>query len=94
LAAGSFIIGFALASVTCRSLAVVAGNKEVGDGKEIIGKFSGVVLAVILRAENHDPCASLVKEPLHELECEAAQSIAVGNHNLLDIASMDAPAGL
>ncbi len=66
-------------------------HRDGGDGKQIIGQFSGEILVTArqIQAENHKSCVSLSKEPFHQLDGEPAQSVTVEHHNLADSAAVD-----
>lgn len=71
--------------------AVVAGDEVVGDGEQVVCELLLRVwaVAVVTLTEYHDLDASLLKDPLHELEGKAAEAVAVGNHNCRDLAAVD-----
>lgn len=69
-------------------------HKDGDDGEQILGELVATAatavcgpLVTIARsvAENHEPCASLAKEELHEVEPEAAEPVTVCDGNLFDI---------
>jgi hypothetical protein len=58
-------------------------HKDGRDGEQVIGEFSGVVWLCILTV-NHELCASLFEDELHEFRPVSTQSVFVHNHNFLD----------
>lgn len=67
------------------------GDEHTDDCQQVIGEVAGrIVFGLVSLAKNHEPRASLAKEPLQELDGEARESVTVGNHNFCDIARVDA----
>ena len=54
-------------------------NKDGGNGKQVVGELR---LGTCMRAENHELDLMVLKDLLQKLECETAQAVAVGSHNL------------
>ena len=57
------------------------------DGAQILAEF--LLRCAICRIEHHDSSPKAFDLPLNEVEGKAAQSVFVGNHNLLDASSAD-----
>jgi len=59
-------------------------HKDRRDGEEVVGELTGVVSGSVCRTVNHEFSPSALKDGLHEVDSEAAQSVSVHDHNLLD----------
>lgn len=68
---------------------VISGNKEVTDGKQILGKFC-VVVGSFFRTRNHDFRPVVFAEQLEEFKSVPTEPISVGDDNLSDNLSEDA----
>ena len=69
------------------SHAVVSTREDVDDGHEILGEFLFCGAYVVIL--DHECRVVLSTNPFKELECEAAESVLVGNHNLFDTSLHD-----
>ena len=75
-----FGVGSSTLAVSCCALSVTTRSKECNDGDNVVAELVVVVglgvlgaVAVFQRvAVNHEPCASLVQEPLHEVDAKTA----------------------
>jgi len=67
--------------------AVESRPEDGDDGAEIGAKL--LFGRAICRIEHHDSASETFDVPLNEVEGKAAQSVFVGNHNLLDASSAD-----
>lgn len=66
----------------------MARHKVRDDGEEVVSEFV-VAACEVSVAVNHEAAVGALEEPLDEFEREAAEAVAVGNHNLLDHACAD-----
>jgi hypothetical protein len=66
----------------------MARHKVRDDGEEVVSEFVAAVCEVSV-AVNHEAAVGTFEEPLDEFNSEAAEAVAVGNHNLLDHARAD-----
>lgn len=75
----------------------MARSKEGNDANDVVAEFVVVVgLAIVISAVfahifvvNHEFRASLVQEPLHEVDAKATEAVLVGNDNLADSSRVD-----
>ena len=82
----------------CRSTAsVIARDEYSDDGEEIVSEFGfgrlefgDAVSAACCLVVNHEFAPGVLEHALDEVEGESTQSVAVGHHNLLDVAVHDA----
>jgi hypothetical protein len=64
-------------------LAVRLAAEDLDDGHEVLGEL--VLVASHLVVENQEFDSVLLKDPGKEFEGEAAESVLVGNHDLLEM---------
>lgn len=70
------------------SFSIEAGAENVDDGHEILQEFL-LVGSLLILVVNQEFSLVFVTYPLEEVECNSAQSVSVGYHNLCDISTHD-----
>lgn len=83
------VTSLSLGPVLSRSLAVVAGDKEVDDREKILGELVPIGTCAVCAIVNHEAHVMALEDCLEKIKGEAAEPVSVGNHNLLDSSLKD-----